>query len=251
MAADRARRAGRLRAGPHSWRGLRVARRRAQRSHNRRAGTPPAAVRTRRRGGGPAVGHPRRADRSSSTTTGTGPGRPVRGGCLPPQASGRAHPRRRPGRVDRGALETGAVVARARRCDGAPRRPVRRCPPNFDGRAGDGGGYPARRACTRTFPRRRRADRSGGRTHPRSAATCRAPACWPGDGTFLGRDLARLFDGVDERRAPTAAPASPHRWSSPRSLRPASTLRCIPARGPNGVRTLCVPSRRARSYPQS
>ena len=155
------------------------------------------------------------------------------------------------GRVDRRRWCAGERNrhARARRCDGAPRRPVRRCTPDFDGRAGDGGGNPARRAGTRAVPRRRRADRSGGRTHSRSPQRAEHRLVGRRRNVSRRRRSHPAVRRRRRRRAPTAAPASPRRWSSPRSLRSASTPRCIPARGPNGVRTQRVPSKGIRAPP--
>ncbi len=156
----------------------------------------------------------------------------------------RPHPRRGIGGLGGRARErTGDT--RARRRDGASRGSVRRCASHPDGRDGDGRRHPARCAGTGAIPRRCRADRSGRRTHSRRLQ--RAEHRLPGRRRHVPgrRRISRGCSATSTASAPTAAPASPRPSSWPPWRRSASTQRCIPGRGRNGLLTQRVPSKRA------
>ena len=199
MAADRAGRARRLRAGPHPWRGLRVAGGRAQRPLGRRARAPSAAVGTRSRGRRAAVGRSRR--RTGRRLRRLEPGRlgpclvgADRGGHSETSASSTAALPRGPRQA---SCETGTVTP----------EPGDVTVRHDDLYAGARPTLSAEQAMApSTLLDARAPERFLGDVEPidpvagHIPGACNAPSTGflAGDGTFLGeKDLAQLFGDVD------------------------------------------------------
>ena len=96
-----------------------------------------------------------------------------------------------------GAVETGAVVPEPGDVTVRHDDLYAGALPTLSAEQATAVGDPSRRAGTRAVPRRCRADRSGGRTHP-GARNVPSTGLWPTMGRFSReRDLTRLFGDID------------------------------------------------------